>query len=107
MDTGSVDIGVANTYFDDIGPLDIDKVGIDIALIQLVSAHRSSLSRYTPFSPVATGMLYIPCFFLQQLVCSAVFLIMSYKFKKFTIQTSWCTYNLLKVQALFRPMTSV
>ena len=44
--------------------------------------------------------------FLQQLKCSTIFLIVSYRFTKFTIHTSWCTYNLLQIQTSFWAMES-
>ena len=60
MGTGSIDIGIEDTNFVDIGLVDIEKVGIEIALTQLVSSLQSSLSRHPSFSLAAFGILCNP-----------------------------------------------
>ena len=60
MDTSSVDIGVEDTDFVDIGMVYIKKVVIEISLTRLVSTLHSSSNRYPLFSPTTAGMLCNP-----------------------------------------------
>ena len=58
--TSFVGIVAEDTMIVDVGLVDIEKVGIELMLVQLASACHSSSSRYPPSSLATTRMLCNP-----------------------------------------------